>query len=99
MRASLDQATILHNAISLQHSRDADLLLMASLSFLSDAKSRCPLFRRRGRDQSLCGNNWLTREGDSHDYVLRVGEKLHSKGRDEVVTQAIGDARISAKRL
>lgn len=41
---------------------------------------------------------WLTREGDSRDFVLRAGDAVHLGSAGHVVVQALRPARFSLSR-
>lgn len=41
------------------------------------------------------GQLWVTRLGDSEDYVLEPGDRLHLRAGEEVAVQALRPARVS----
>lgn len=45
------------------------------------------------------GQLWVTRLGDSEDYVLDAGDRLHLQAGEEVAVQALRPARVSLTSL
>ena len=45
------------------------------------------------------GQLWVTRLGDSEDYVLEPGDRLHLQAGEEVAVQALRPARVSLSSL
>jgi DUF2917 family protein len=45
------------------------------------------------------GQLWVTRLGDSEDYVLDAGDHLHLHAGEEVAVQALRPARVSLTSL